>query len=541
MAAPRPGEDPGWGPAATPSPGPAIDEPRPVIELRGITKRFPGVLANADVDLDVRAGEVHAIVGENGAGKTTLVRILYGLVEPDAGRILVDGQPVRLRSPADAIRLGIGMVHQHARLADNLTVAENVVVGAEPVRGGRLDHARAARDLAELAAGSGLAVDPGARVERLSVGERQRIELLKVLYRSARILVLDEPTAVLAPGEVRDLVAGLRALAALGLAVVFISHKLDEVLEVADRITVMRGGRVVASTTPGETDGRALARLMTGTDLPAVVPRTAPVRDREIRLALEHLELASDGHGPGLHAFDLHIRSGEVVGVAGIEGNGQAELFDVVLGLRRPDTGRVLIDGAEATEWPTAGRRRAGLACIAADRQREGLLLEAPLWENAILGHQHAPAVRRGPWLLPGRARALARSLRDEADVRTPSIEVPASALSGGNQQKLVVGRELGAAPRSLLAAHPTRGVDVGAQAAIWTRLGRARDGGLAVLLLSSDLGELLALADRIVVLLRGRIVAEFAAAEATPELLGQAMTGVAPGPDRPDSRDTAT
>jgi simple sugar transport system ATP-binding protein len=522
MAAPPGREDPGWGPAATPSPD-------PVIELRGITKRFPGVIANADVDLDVRAGEVHAIVGENGAGKSTLMRILYGLAQPDGGTIRVDGRAVRLRSPAAAIRLGIGMVHQHARLADNLTVAENVVIGAEPVRGGRLEVGRAVRDVAALAARSGLALDAGARVERLSVGDRQRVELLKVLYRRARILILDEPTAVLAPGEVRDLLASLRDLAAGGFAVVFISHKLDEVLEVADRITVMRAGRVVGSTTPGETDGSTLARLMTGTGLPAAVPRATPVLEDEVRLALESVELASDGHGPGLHGIRLRIRRGEVVGVAGIEGNGQAELFDMVMGLRRPDAGRLLLQDVEATTWSTADRRRAGLACVAADRQREGLLLDAPLWENAILGHQHDPLVSRGPWLPPGRARAQARTLRKMADVRTPSIDVPAAALSGGNQQKLIVGRELRFVPRVLLAANPTRGVDVGAQAVIWKQIGRARDEGLAVLLLSTDLQELLALSDRIVVLLRGRIVAEVAAADATPDGIGAAMTGAAP------------
>jgi simple sugar transport system ATP-binding protein len=533
MNAPPGREDPGWGAAATPSPGPDTRDLRPIIELRGITKRFPGVLANAEIDLDVRPGEVHAIVGENGAGKSTLMRILYGLAQPDAGSICVDGRAVRLHSPADAIRLGIGMVHQHARLADNLTVAENVVIGAEPGRVGLLDSSRAAQAIAALAARSGLAVDPDARVERLSVGERQRVELLKVLYRSARILILDEPTAVLAPGEVRDLMASLRALAAGGFAVVFISHKLDEVLAVADRITVMRAGRVVATTTPGTTDGPALARLMTGTDLPAVVPRSSPVREDEVRLMLDHLDLVSDGHGPGLHDLHLRVRRGEVVGVAGIEGNGQAELFDVVLGLRRPDAGRVLLDGAVATGWSTADRRRAGLACVVADRQREGLLLDAPLWENAILGHQHGPGVSRGPWLRPGRARAQAQLLRAMADVRTPSIDVSAAALSGGNQQKLIVGRELQSAPRVLLAANPTRGVDVGAQAAIWKRLGRARDEGLAVLLLSTDLAELLALSDRVVVLLRGRIVAELAAADATPDLLGAAMTGVGDGLQR--------
>jgi general nucleoside transport system ATP-binding protein len=505
----------------------ATPSPAPVVELRGITKRYPGVLANAAVDLDVRPGEVHAIVGENGAGKSTLMRILFGLAEPDAGTIAVDGRNVRLRSPADAIRLGIGMVHQHARLADNLTVVENVVIGAEPMRGIALDLTRAAGELAGLAARYGLSLDPHVRVERLGVGERQRVEILKVLYRQARILVLDEPTAVLVPAEVRELVRNLRALATGGMAVLFISHKLDEVLAVSDRITVMRGGRVVASTVPAATDGIALARLMTGTALPEVVARAGTV-GHEVALELDRVDVAPDGHGPGLQGIRMAVHRGEVVGVAGVEGNGQAELVDALLGLRRPTSGRLLLEGVDVTTRSTAERRRAGLAYIAADRQREGLLLDAPLWENRILGHQHTPPMANGPWLRPGAAKADTRELVADADVRTPSIDVAAWALSGGNQQKLIVGRELRGAPRVLVAANPTRGVDVGAQAAIWGRLGRARDEGLAVLLLSSELSELLALADRIVVLLRGRIVAEVAAADATPEILGAAMTGAA-------------
>ncbi len=294
----------------------------------------------------------------------------------------------------------------------------------------------------------------------------------------------------------------------------------------------MRGGRVVATTTPGETDGPTLARLMTGTTLPGGrAPDHADPRGRGARWRSRMWSSPPTGTVPACTTIALRIRRGEVVGVAGVEGNGQAELFDVVLGLRRPDVGRVLLEGEEATAWSTADRRRAGLACIAADRQREGLLLDAPLWENGILGHQHDAGVSRGPWLRPGWARADARTLVYMADVRTPSIDVPAAALSGGNQQKLIVGRELRSVPRVLLAAHPTRGVDVGAQALIWKRLGRARDNGLAVLLLSSDLGELMALSDRIIVLLRGRIVAEMPAAEATADRIGAAMTGVEPAP----------
>jgi general nucleoside transport system ATP-binding protein len=314
-------------------------------------------------------------------------------------------------------------------------------------------------------------------------------------------------------------------MAAGGMGVLFISHKLDEVLAVADRITVMRAGRVVATTTPTATDGAALARLMTGTTLPAVVARTTSV-GVEVALALEAVDVAPDGHGPGLHAVNLRLRQAEVVGVAGVEGNGQAELVDLLLGLRAPLRGRVRLAGDDVTARSTADRRRAGLAYIAADRQREGLLLDAPLWENRILGHQHEAPAARGPWLRPGAAKADTRALIAEADVRTPSIDVAASALSGGNQQRLVVGRELRGSPRVLIAANPTRGVDVGAQAEIWARLGRARDEGLAVLLISSELAELLALADRIIVVLRGQVVAEMAAADATLELLGAAMTG---------------
>jgi general nucleoside transport system ATP-binding protein len=505
-----------------------VDQPEPVVELRGIEKRFPGTVANRGVHLSVLPGEVHAVVGENGAGKSTLMNVLYGLLRPDAGEIVVRDERVRMASPADAIRLGIGMVHQHVKLADNLTVVENVILGAEPVRGVRLDTARAAADLAALAERYRLPLDPGARVGTLSVGQRQRVEILKVLYRGATILVLDEPTAVLVPHEVAELIGNLRRLASAGLTVIFISHKLDEVLEVADRITVMRAGSTVATVRPTEITARDLARLMVGADLPAGLPRTSAVRP-EVALELESVGVARPGHAATLDGVSLRVRRGEVLGVAGVEGNGQAELVEVVLGLIRPATGAVRIDGRDAAGLDPAARRRAGLAYIAQDRQREGLLLEAPLWENRVLGYQRMAPNSRGPWLTPAASRADTVRIVAEAGVRTPSIDVAATALSGGNQQKLIVGRELAGSPRLLLAAHPTRGVDVGAQAAIWERLGRARDDGLATLLISSDLGELVALSDRIVVMLRGRIVAELAVEDATPEALAAAMTG-APG-----------
>jgi general nucleoside transport system ATP-binding protein len=507
-----------------------VDQPQPVVELRGIEKRFPGTVANRGAHLAVMPGEVHAVVGENGAGKTTLMNVLYGLLRPDAGEVVVRGTPVRIASPADAIRLGIGMVHQHVKLADNLTVVENVILGAEPVNGVRLDVRRASADLAALADRYRLPLDPGARVDTLSVGQRQRVEILKVLYRGATILVLDEPTAVLVPHEVAELIGNLRRLAATGLTVIFISHKLDEVLEVADRITVMRAGATVATVRPAEVTAHELARLMVGADLPAGRPRASAVRP-EVALELDSVRVTHPGRPASLDAVSLRVRRSEILGVAGVEGNGQAELIEVVLGLLRPNGGSVRIDGRDAARLDAAARRRAGLAYIAADRQREGLLLEAPLWENRVLGYQRTAPNSRGPWLTPGASRADTARIIAEADVRTPSIDVAATALSGGNQQKLIVGRELAGSPRLLVAAHPTRGVDVGAQAAIWERLGRARDDGLAILLVSSDLAELAALSDRIVVLLRGRIVAEMAAPDATPDVLAAAMTGAAGAP----------
>jgi simple sugar transport system ATP-binding protein len=502
-----------------------MGEAAPVIELRGIEKRFPGVVANHDVHLSALPGEVHAIVGENGAGKSTLMNVLYGLQRPDRGEIVVRGEAVRMASPADAIRLGIGMVHQHQKLADNLSVVENVIIGAEPRSGVTLDLDRAARDLGAIAERYGLPIDPRARVESLGVGLRQRVEILKVLYRGAGILVLDEPTAVLVPREVDELIGNLRRLASEGLVVIFISHKLDEVLAVADRITVMRAGTTVATVLPTEVTARELARLMVGADLPEGRPRTSAIRD-EVALEVEALGLVVDDGIVRLRDVSLRVRRGEIVGVAGVEGNGQGDLVEAILGLVAPTSGVIRIAGLDITRTGPGARRRMGVAHIPQDRQREGLLLDAPLWENRILGYQHTAPNSRGPWLTTGAARADTRRIVAESDVRTPSIDVAASALSGGNQQKLIVGRELSGSPRLLLAAHPTRGVDVGAQAAIWARLGVARDEGLAVLLVSADLGELVALSDRIVVMLRGRIVAEFTAGAATIEALGAAMTG---------------
>ena len=497
-----------------------------VVELAGISKRFPGVIANRDVSLVVRKGEVHAVVGENGAGKSTLMKILYGMQRPDDGTITVDGTVVRFKSPSDAIEAGIGMVHQHFMLADNLTVLENVVLGAEPTRGGWLDGRAARRRIEELSSQYGLGVRPDALVEDLGVGDRQRVEILKVLYRGARVLILDEPTAVLVPQEVDELFASLDGLRAEGVAIVFISHKLDEVLRVADAITVLRAGTTVATVAPGSTTPRQLAELMVGSELPTPETRDSTVTD-EVVLAVEHLTVRSPEGRALVGDVSLTVRRGEVLGIAGVEGNGQAELVEALLGLRT-GTGTISLSGTDITGWTTNQRREGGIGYVPEDRHRQGLLLPESLWENRVLGHQTRKPWRRGPWIDRKAARRDTERIVREYGVRTPGVDVPAFALSGGNQQKLIVGREMSGSPRLLVASHPTRGVDVGAQATIWDLLRTARAEGLAVLLVSADLEELIGLSDQLVVMLRGRIVATMSPAGTTPELLGSAMTGAA-------------
>jgi simple sugar transport system ATP-binding protein len=493
----------------------------PAVRLRGILKRFPGVVANHDVDLTVLRGTVHALVGENGAGKSTLMNILYGMQRPDVGTIEIDGREVSFGSPQQAIRAGIGMVHQHFMLADNFTVTENVVLGAESLHG---IGAGARRRIVELSEAYGLGIDPGAMVEDLGVGDRQRVEILKVLYRGARTLILDEPTAVLVPQEVDELFGNLRELTAEGLTVLFISHKLDEVLAVADAITVMRRGTTVASVRPADVTARGLAELMVGSELPSPETRESTVTDRPV-LTVADLTVARPGGPPAVDSVSFTIHAGEVLGIAGVEGNGQAELVEAVLGIRR-STGSVRLASEEVSAWSTRRRREAGIGYIPEDRHRQGLLLSSPLWENRMLGHQTQPPNARGPLLdIAGARRDTARIVA-EYDVRTPGIEVLAGALSGGNQQKLIVGREMSHAPVVLVAAHPTRGVDVGAQAAIWDHIRHARSAGLAVLLVSADLDELIGLSDTLKVILRGRLVADADPATVTPEELGSAMTG---------------
>ena len=498
------------------------------VELSGITKRFPGVVANRDINLRVAGGEVHAIVGENGAGKSTLMKILYGMQRPDEGTIRIEGNEVTFRSPAEAIAAGIGMVHQHFMLADNLTVLENVILGAEPVRRGRLDLAEARRRIAEISDAYHLGVTPDRRVEDLGVGDRQRVEILKVLYRGARILILDEPTAVLVPQEVDELFGNLAELRAQGLTVLFISHKLDEVLKVADTITVVRAGTTVAQVKPDTVTPRDLAELMVGSELPTPETRESTVTTID-QLRVHDLCLEAGAGGRRLLdgvSFDLH--RGEVVGIAGVEGNGQAELVELLIGLRTATSGTIRLGDRDITGWPTLRRREAGIGYIPEDRHRQGLLLSSPLWENRILGHQSRRPNVRGGWIDRRSARADTQRIIDSYDVRTPGPDTPAFALSGGNQQKLIVGREMSGDPSVLIASHPTRGVDVGAQAAIWEQLRNARSDGLAVLLVSADLEELIGMSDTLYVMLRGRLVARLDPASVTPEQLGSYMTGAA-------------
>ncbi|KRV46913.1 heme ABC transporter ATP-binding protein [Wenjunlia vitaminophila] len=470
---------------------------------------------------------MHAIVGENGAGKSTLMKILYGMQRPDEGTIAIDGEQVSLHTPSDAIARGIGMVHQHFMLADNLTVLENTVLGAEKRHGIR-DAARAR--MREISDAYGLGIRPDALVEDLGVADRQRVEILKVLYRGARILILDEPTAVLVPQEVDALFANLRELKSEGLTVIFISHKLDEVLSVADEITVIRRGTTVASVLPGDVNARQLAELMVGSELPSPQTRESTVTDTPM-LTVTELGLGGDENGRRLlDGVSFTIHRGEVLGIAGVEGNGQTELIDVLIGARPADEGTVVLGEQDVTAWPTRRRREGGVGYIPEDRHRHGLLLESPLWENRILGHVGESPNSKGPWLDPRAARADTRRIVEEYDVRTPGIEVTAASLSGGNQQKLIVGREMSHHPRLLIAAHPTRGVDVGAQAQIWDQIRAARREGLAVLLISADLDELIGLSDTIRVMYRGRLVADADPATVTSQELGSAMTGAAAG-----------
>ena len=500
-----------------------------VLEMRRVTKRFAtGTLANDSIDLDLGEREIHALLGENGAGKTTLMNILYGLVTPDEGEIRIDGTPVTIQGPADAIARGIGMVHQHFMLVPVLSVAENVVLGQEiSTVGGILDMRTAERRIRELADRLGFTVDPGARVNQLSLGQQQRVEILKAIYRGARILVLDEPTAVLTPQETREIFGVLRRLREDGTSIIFISHKLDEVLEIADRITVIRRGKVVGSRKPSQTNKDELAELMVGRAVSLRVDR-GQSHPGDVTLEVVGLRALDDRHHEILTGVDLNVRGGEIVGIAGVGGNGQDELVECVVGLRKPIAGTIRLAGRDVTRLSVEARRDLGIAYVPADRQRFGLVLPYLLPDNFVLtryGEVPYAGGVGGFVRQDGPIRKEAGRLAKEFDVRASSLDVAASTLSGGNQQKVVVAREFRHDLRVLVVDQPTRGLDVGSIEFIHKQVIERRDAGVAVLLVSAELDEVLDLSDRILVMYRGRVVGTFAAAEAQREKVGLLMS----------------
>jgi len=496
----------------------------PALEMRGVTKRYPGVLANDHIDLDIRPGEIHALLGENGAGKSTLMNILYGLARPDEGEIWLDGEPVTIESPSDAIDRGISMVHQHFMLVPVLTVAENILLGDEPMANPIFLDRRDAHDrIRKLGEQFGFEIDPDAKVGSLSVGWQQRVEILKALYRNASILVLDEPTAVLTPQETREIFTVLRQLSRLGTSVIFISHKLYEVLEIADRITVIRRGKVVGSRIPSETNEEDLAELMVGRDVQLTVERGTSTPG-EVMLKAEDLRVADDRGHEVVHGVSFEVRAGEIFGIAGVAGNGQDELVEAIMGLRRKTSGRVTLGDDDVTSASPRDLHGKGVGFVPADRHRFGLVLSFPITDNVVLNdYQNAP-YSRGLVRDTDAIRARAQECVTEYDVRTPSILVNAGTLSGGNQQKVVVARELGKDPMLLVLDQPTRGLDVGSIEFIHRETVERRAAGTAVLLISAELDEVLELSDRIGVMYRGEIVAVVDARKADKEEIGLLM-----------------
>jgi ABC-type uncharacterized transport system ATPase subunit len=497
----------------------------PLLELRGITKRFPGVLANDKVDFDLRRGEVHALLGENGAGKSTLMNILYGLYTPDEGQILLEGRPIELGSSKAAIEHGIGMVHQHFMLIPVMSVAENIVLAIEPRTDGvLLDYDAARKRVRELSERYGLTVDPDARVDRITVGQQQRVEILKALYRGAEILILDEPTAVLTPQEASELFEILRSLKAQGKSIIFISHKLNEVLEIADRITTLRRGVVVGTVPAAGATEEGLARMMVGREVLLRVDKKPPQPGAPL-LQVENLSVIDDRGLEAVRDVNLEVHGGEIVGIAGVDANGQSELIDAIAGLRHVKAGRIVVDGEDLTHARAKEALDAGIGHIPEDRHRRGLVLPFTLAENLALSSYRKPPYSRWSFLNLRGIYSRARRLLKEFDVRGGGPSTPAFALSGGNQQKVVLAREIDGDPKVLIAAQPTRGLDVGAIEFVHRRLVEQRDAGRAVLLVSLELEEILSLSDRILVIYEGRIVGEFPPT-ATEEELGFAMTG---------------
>jgi ABC-type uncharacterized transport system ATPase subunit len=496
------------------------------LSVKGITKHFPGVLANDRVDFDLHKGEIHALLGENGAGKTTLMNVIYGLYQPDGGDIYLDSQRIEIQSPRDAISRGIGMVHQHFMLIPVFTVAENIMLGSETVRRGVLDRRSVADRVRELSHQYGLDVDPDAYVQELPVGVQQRVEIVKALYRNSEILILDEPTAVLTPQEAEDLFRIMRELAARGVSIIFITHKLKEVLSVADRITVMRSGQVVGTVRPEETDQAQLAAMMVGREVLLQVEK-GPAHPAENVLIVKDLYVSDDRGVEVVRGVSFAVQAGEVLGIAGVQGNGQTELVEALTGLREAHAGSVFVLDVDVTNKPPRPIIEAGVGHVPEDRQRYGLVLPYPITDNLVLCSYYRPPFARRGVMDHGAIDDNARRLVREFDVRTPSPYVPAAKLSGGNQQKVIVARELSRSVQLLIANQPTRGLDVGSIEYIHKTIVRMRDEGGGVLLVSAELDEIMSLADRIAVMYRGRILAVLPVEEATREGLGLLMAGV--------------
>jgi len=496
-----------------------------LVSMRGIVKHFGDLAAIRDATLDIKRGEVHALVGENGAGKSTLMNILYGLLPRTAGEVLLRGKLVSFGGPAEAIAAGIGMVHQHFKLAPSFTVAENIILGAEPtLSAGRLDIRMAERDTAELSHQFGLDLEPRAIVGTLPVGLRQRVEILKALYRQAEILILDEPTAVLTPQETAELFVTMRSLADRGRSVVFITHKLREVLAASDRISVMRQGRIVATLDNRGVTTDQIASLMVGRTVLLRVAKTAAKPSGSPALEISNLSVSGDRGTLAVEDLSMMVRPGEIVGLAGVQGNGQDELVESIAGVRRSARGRIAICGTVPTEGDPAASRRAGLAYVPADRAHVGLSLQSAIWENMAVGH--LSAFRKGPFLAAAAARRRCRELIQRFDVRGASEATPAGALSGGNQQKVQLARELTRDAKLIIAEQPSQGVDIGAIESIHRLLVAMRDEGRAVFVISADLDELMSLCDRLLVIYRGRIVGDIAAADVDIEEIGRLMGG---------------
>jgi ABC-type uncharacterized transport system ATPase subunit len=499
----------------------------PILELRGITKVFPGVVANDHIDLTLNSGEILALLGENGAGKTTLMNILYGLYAPDGGQIIVRGRETAIQRPTDAIAQGIGMVHQHFMLVPPLTVTENVMLGAESTRGGVfLDRRQAAARIAAISQEYGLQVDPNAVVATLPVGVQQRVEIIKVLYRDADVLILDEPTAVLTPQEVDDLFVIIRALVARGKSVIFITHKLKEVLALADRITVLRLGQVVGTVTPAEASENSLASMMVGRSVSLSVDKTL-ARPGELVLAVDDLQVVDDRHQLAVRGLSLQVRAGEILGVAGVQGNGQTELVEALTGLRPSLAGTVHIGGFDATHASPRHITEQDVAYVPEDRQQEGLVLAFPVADNMVLNTYYLAPYAHGVMMNQRVVEQTAEHLVTQFDVRTPGVNVPVANLSGGNQQKVIVAREFNRPIRLLIASQPTRGLDVGSIEYIHSQIVAKRDQGAGILLVSSELDEIMDLADRVAVMYQGRIMAVVPASRVTREQLGLLMAGV--------------